>query len=207
MSDELMEGGLELETPKKKPGPKKGTKRKTSAKKASRDKPARPVSMKATTKAEQAHERVQEERIPMGATFKLGGVTQDPNYFYYWIKNMDGRLAQARQAAYEDVVDEVTGNPIIREGGKYPMHLMRLPMKYRLQDLERKNRLILGNIKEQSKVNEGEYIPGEQDGSRSHVLERDEDDFDPLVQIISLPEQKPRLDDLTINAKRLFLFI
>ncbi len=114
-------------------------------------------------------------RVAMQARKKLEFIQQDPNYYYRWIQNRDGKLQMAKEAWYGPVKDD-KGQEIFRQSGPYPLHLMRLPMKYRLEDEAEKQERVIETIKHESKLKQDEYIP---DG-RSHVVQKD-GDFDPLL--------------------------
>lgn len=155
------------ENKRNKPGPKPRDKQRQLGESTSLD------------RASDSNSRSIEDRIPMSATMALGNVTQEENFYYRWLQNKDGRLEQARQAGYEPVMKD--GQAIVRNKGAFPMHLMRLPMKYRQQDLDRKAQEVNNTLIEKNKLASDEYIPGQKDGTRSHVLERDRSaDFDPL---------------------------
>ena len=121
-----------------------------------------------------------EDRVALAASMNLGGVTIDEGMHGRWFQDKDGRLDQAMQAGYEAKRDH-TGKPICRRKGEYPLYLMQLPMHLRKQDLDKKAQETNNVLIEKNRLAAGEYVPGKQDGSRQHVMERDRSkDFDPL---------------------------
>jgi hypothetical protein len=84
------------------------------------------------------------------------------------------------RAGYQ-VLRDGNGKPIVRPKGEFPMYLMILPIKLRQQDLDKKAQKVNNTLIDKNKLAKDEYIPGKQDGTRTHVLERDRSgDFDPL---------------------------
>ncbi len=143
---------------------------------------------KGMTKAEMEMSRVQVEqpretkndpqrprRIAMQARKKLDFLHQEPNFYYRWMQDRDGRIDQAKEAGYEFVKDD-NGQEIKRQSGPHPLYLMRLPMKWRIEDEAAKQAKVIETIKHESKLKEDEYIPE----GHSHVVQKD-GDFDPLL--------------------------
>lgn len=121
-----------------------------------------------------------EDRIEMSTTANLGGVKIPDNMYGRWFQDKDSRLEQAMSGGYE-VARDGNGKPIVRKKGKYSQYLMLLPMSLRKRDLDKKAQAVNNTLIEQNKLASGDYTPGQEDGSRSHVIERDRSkDFDPL---------------------------
>jgi len=168
MSDELNQEQQTQE--RKKPGPKPG----------SRDKQRQLGANESLDRFDKSNVRRGEERIAMSATAVLGGVKIPDGYYGHWFQDKDNRLEQAMAGGYE-VLREGNGKPIVRKKGLYSQYLMVLPMKLRQQDLDKKRQEVNNTLIEKNKLAGGEYIPGKQDGTRTHVVERDRSaDFDPL---------------------------
>lgn len=118
------------------------------------------------------------ERVPMGSTLKLLHHGMDPNYHYRWMSAADGRLEQAQGAWYEFVLDE-NGDKKKRTKGASTLYLMRLPMKFHLEDQKLKEHRIIDTLNKEQVLQDGEYLPDD----RKSVLQKDNaasDDFDPL---------------------------
>ena len=80
-----------------------------------------------------------------------------------------------------EVCRDGAGKPIVRKKGLYSSYLMKIPQELRDIDLDKKAQAVNNTLIEKNKLSKDEYIPGKQDGTRSHVLERDRTaDFDPL---------------------------
>ncbi len=159
-------------TERKKQGPKTG----------SRDKQRQLGANESLDRFDISNVRRGEDRVAMAATAVLGGVKIPEGMYGHWFQDKDSRLEQAMNGGYE-VARDGSGKPIVRKKGMYSQYLMLLPLKLRQRDLDRKAQEVNNTLIEKNKLADGEYIPGKQDGSRAHVLERDRNaDFDPLNQ-------------------------
>lgn len=139
---------------------------------------------KSLDRFDMAHVRRGEDRIPMSDTFVLGGISKEDGFYYRWVQDRDARVEQCLQGGYEGARNG-TGQVIIRKKGAYPMVLMRIPNKYRKEDLAKKRERVNNELRSKNVVDRSgiapEYIPGEEDGTRKFVIERDRTaDFDPL---------------------------
>ena len=115
-------------------------------------------------------------RVPMAAGKRLEYSNLDPNYYYRWMSDKDGRLEQAKQAAYEFALDE-KGEHIIRHSGPNRLILMKLPMEYRLEDEKLKQQRVVETLQKENQLAPDEYLPE----GRKHALQREADDYDPLM--------------------------
>ena len=104
-------------------------------------------------------------RIPLGYGYNLdtsGLILDKENYYHRWffeMSNSPGTIAGAKAAYYEHVTID-GGNNVTRPGKGAGMHyLMRLPMKYRLEDLALKNKLVLDTMDQEAQIGPGEYAP------------------------------------------------
>ncbi len=155
---------------RKKPGPKAG----------SRDKQRQLGAAETLDRFDISNVRRGENRISMAATMNLGGVRIPDDMYPHWIQDKDSKIEQSMQAGYE-VHRGGDGKPTVRHKGQFPMYLMLLPMKLRQRDLDKKAQEVNNTLIEKNKLDAGDYVPGQEDGSRAHVLERDRSaDFDPL---------------------------
>lgn len=127
------------------------------------------------TPREDKNKPVRAKRIGMQQRKKLDYIYQDSKYYYRWMQDRDGRIQHAREAGYEFVTDE-NGQEIQRRSGPYSLHLMRLPIQYRIEDEKAKQAKVIETIKHESKLKEDEYIP---DGQK-HVVQKN-GDFDPFL--------------------------
>lgn len=161
-------------TNKKPPTPKK------AVQPGSRDNTRTAAPAESLDRFDASHVRRGEDRVALSASMNLGGVTADKGMYARWFQDKDGRIDQAQQGGFE-VKRDHTGKPICRRKGEYPMYLMQLPMHLRKQDLDKKAQETNNVLIEKNRLAAGEYVPGKQDGSRQHVMERDRSgDFDPL---------------------------
>ena len=89
----------------------------------------------AGSREQAAHSAGRPERISMSNMKKLDVPKHlmEDGFYYRFIQDRDGRLAQSKSAYYEHVVDE-QGNNYCRQSGPYMLYFMRLPQKYRDQD-------------------------------------------------------------------------
>lgn len=155
---------------RKKPGPKPGN----------RDKGRQLGAAESLDRFDMSNVRRDEDRIAMAATAVLGGVKIPPGMYGRFFQDKDSRLEQAMAGGYE-VARDGNGKPIVRKKGMYSQYLMLLPIKLRQRDLDRKAQQVNNTLIEQNKLATGDYVPGREDGTRAHVLERDRTaDFDPL---------------------------
>jgi len=112
------------------------------------------------------------ERVSMGQGKNLDtpGVTKEAdNYYYYWFSDRPGRIAKALQAYYEHVVNDM--GEIERRGSSY---LMRLPIKYREEDLRLKKEKVARTLAAETKLSDNEYAPGSKsgEGGQSSIVDR-----------------------------------
>lgn len=161
----------QIEEPKRnKPGPKPGN----------RDKTRQLGADESLDRFDMSNVRREEGRIAMSSTAVLGGVKIPDNMYGHWFQDKDSRIDQAMAGGYE-VARDGKGKPIVRKKGLYSQYLMLLPMELRQQDLDRKAQEVNNTLIEKNKLADGDYIPGQEDGSRAHVIERDRSsNFDPL---------------------------
>jgi hypothetical protein len=107
---------------------------------------------------------VRKRRVSMSAGKNLdihGVVLDEENFYYRWFLDSatrGGRIQQAEGAAYEFVTDH-EGRKITRPSGGGTMYLMRLPMEYRLEDLQLKREKVLRTMEDQERVGANEYAP------------------------------------------------
>lgn len=126
-------------------------------------------------KVAKAHSANRPARVALSTQFRLSfPEAVDRDVWYYRVFSDRQGHIQSAKAAYYDHVTDSAGNNITRQGGPHKQYLMKIPMKYRLEDLKLKDSKILGTIvKEQQDIAPDEYLP---DG-RQHVIEKD--DYDP----------------------------
>jgi hypothetical protein len=152
---------------RKKPGPKPGTKRNTveRGRTGSDLPPAMQMSDKglvAGSREEVAHSAGRPTRVSMGNMKKLGvpdGLIEE-GYYYRFFKDSEGRLAEAKSAYYEHVVDE-QGNNFTRQSGPYTMYLMRLRQQYRDEDNSLKRKRVAATLEQEAQIGANEYAPDE----------------------------------------------
>ena len=125
---------------------------------------------------EDKNDPVRPVRVPMSVGKRLDQTGLDPNFYYRWMNDRDGRLEQAKQAGYDFATDEQNQH-ITRTSGPNRLHLMKLPMKYRLQDEALKQSKVVKTLQKENELAPDEYLP---DG-RHHALQREADDYDPLM--------------------------
>lgn len=150
------------------------------APKAAAKKPAKKANSKTennsrATEAKKPANRPARVAMVAGAKLTIPSDFQnDDKNHYRWFADDAGRINQAEAAYYEKVADE-KGNVIMRKG-PVDMYLMRLPMKYRIEDLELKKQAVKGKMIEEQKLGDGEYVPE----GRKHAIQKE--DIDPLSQ-------------------------
>lgn len=158
-------------TTKKPPTPKKA---------GSRDNTRAVAPAESLDRFDASNVRRGEDRVSLSASMNLGGVTADEGMHARWFQDKGGRIAQAQRAGYA-AKREVSGKPIRRDKGEFPLYFMQLPMHLRKQDLDKKAQETNNALIEKNRIKPGDYIPGKQDGTREFVIERDRtEDFDPL---------------------------
>ena len=118
------------------------------------------------SREEAAHSSGRPERISMHNMKKLEVPAEylENGYYYYWFQDKDGRIAQAKAAYYEHVVDE-QGNSRCRQSGPNMLYLMRLPQQYRDEDLALKKQRVDATLETEAKVGYNEYAPDPSTGS------------------------------------------
>ena len=85
----------------------------------------------------------------------------DKNYRYYWFLDdpqKPGRV-QAAVAAYWEHVTNAQGQAITRPSGSNTHYLMRLPMKYAMEDLELKREKVRATMDKETSIGRNEYAP------------------------------------------------
>ena len=121
---------------------------------------------------ETAHSSGRPERVSMGNSKKLDFPERlkEDGFYYRWFQDKDSRIAMAMTAYYEIVVDEAQNN-FRREVGLYPMVLMRLPQKYRDDDIKLKRDRVRATMDEEAALGHNEYSPNGRDSaiSRSSI--------------------------------------
>lgn len=112
------------------------------------------------SREETAHSSGRPERIPMGNSKKLDfpESLKEDGFYYRWFQDKDSRITTAMTAYYEIVVDEAQNN-FRREIGLYPMILMRLPQKYRDDDIKLKRDRVRATMDEEAVLRIDEYSP------------------------------------------------
>jgi hypothetical protein len=126
--------------------------------------------MKNETRLEQ-----EKKRTPVHSQGETLIHNQDPNFYYRWCADYDkGKLSKYLAAGYEYVKGEDGERQI--KPGKYPLYLMRLPMKFREEDLlQKKNKIITINKDLQHKVApQGGAVPDYIPKGQNSVLSRDD---------------------------------
>lgn len=116
----------------------------------------------AGSREEAAHDPGRPTRIPMGNALKLEvpESMKEKGFYYRFFQDRGGRINQAKAAHYEIVVDE-QGNSFTRQSGPHQMILMRLPQKYRDEDLALKKKAVQATMDKEAQIGDGEYAPGE----------------------------------------------
>jgi hypothetical protein len=102
-------------------------------------------------------------------------IDQDLNFYYRWCADYDkGKIAKYIAAGYEYVLDEKGEKQT--KPGKYPLYLMRLPMKFREEDLlAKKNKIITINKDVQKKMSpQGGAVPDYIPKGQTSALSRDD---------------------------------
>ncbi len=128
----------------------------------------------AGSREDSAHSAGRPSRVSMGNMKKLEVPASllEEGYYHRWFQDKDGRIPQAIAAYFEHVVDE-QGNNYTRTVGLYPLMLMRLPKKYRDEDLLLKKQRVAATLEEEYSVGSNEYAPdprtGRADGGTSAV--------------------------------------
>jgi hypothetical protein len=122
------------------------------------------------SREEVAHSSGRPERISMSNMKKLEVPEniKEAGFYYRWFQDRDGRLAQAKSAYYEHVVDE-QGNNYSRPSGPHTMHLMRLPMEYREQDNKLKKQRVLATLEAEAGIGANEYAPDGRESAITHT--------------------------------------
>lgn len=164
--------------PRNKPGPKPGSKRNTVER--GRTGVDLPPAMQGSEKGlvsgsreEVAHSAGRPTRVSMGNMKKLEVPAEllEEGFYHRFFQDREGRIAQAKAAYYEFVVDE-QGNNYSRQSGPYTLYLMRLPQKYRDEDNALKRERVLATLDEEAQLGANEYAPddkGRPEGGRSAI--------------------------------------
>ncbi len=127
--------------------------------------PAMQENAVASSRQEAAHSSGRPARISMNNMKKLevpDNVLED-GFYYRWFQDKEGRIAQAKAAYYESVIDE-QGNNWVRQSGPYSMHLMRLKQEYRDEDNALKKKRVLATLEEEAAIGSLEYAPDSETG-------------------------------------------
>ena len=119
----------------------------------------------ADSRDDAAHSSGRPPRVSMGNMQNLSvpDNLREDGYFYYWFQDKDGRVARAKAAYYEHVVDE-QGTNYTRSAGPYSMVLMRLRQDYRDEDLQLKNDRVQATLEEEAGIGANEYAPDQRTG-------------------------------------------
>lgn len=116
------------------------------------------------SRSESAHSAGRPERIPMhkSKTSNLPEHMMEDGFYYRDFLDRPGRIEKALQAGYDFVVDE-QGNKYTYPSGGQKHVTMKLPMKYREEDLKAKAenaaRVRRTEIDSANQLKSGEYIP------------------------------------------------
>lgn len=165
----------ELNTGRKKPGPK--PKNTIDRGRTGADLPPAMLETQqglvSGSREEAAHSSGRAPRISMGNVKKLEIPPSllEAGYYYRWFQNKEGRIAAAKAAYYEQVVDE-QGNSFTRQSGPYSMHLMRLPQQYRDEDNALKRKRVAATLDQEASIGVNEYAPdsqGRAEGGQSAI--------------------------------------
>jgi hypothetical protein len=111
---------------------------------------------------------VRPRRVSMAAGKNLdihGVVLDEENFYYRWFLDSEtrgGRIQRAEAAGYEYVTD-LEGRKLTRPSGGGTMFLMKLPMEYRLEDLQLKREKVQRTMEDQTRVGANEYTDGNRD--------------------------------------------
>ncbi len=155
---------------RKKPGPKPGAKRVTV--KRGRTGADLPPAMQMTegglvsgSREEVAHSSGKPERVSMHNMKKLEipAHLMKPGYYHRWFQGRDGRISHAQAAYYEHVTDE-QGNNLTVQSGPYTMYAMRLPQKYRDEDILLKKKRVQATLEAEAQIGPNEYAPDPETG-------------------------------------------
>jgi hypothetical protein len=115
-------------------------------------------------------------RMQQGENLSILGIKLDNDNFYHrWFQEdptRPGRVDAAKAAYYEPVKDD-EGNAIVRNSGAGKMHLMRIPLEYRLEDEAVKREQVKRTLGEQTKLGPNEYAPDKRsaDGGESSMVD------------------------------------
>lgn len=144
--------------PRKKPGPKPGTKRPKP-----RSVSSGPENEQIASKQEAglsreaaAHTPDRPKRIRMGALSKLAipFAIDEVKFFHYYF--LEEKVHQAQQAYYEQVQNPDTGVVHKVQFKNETLVLMRLPMQYRKEDLQEKRKSVINTLQDEKSGGVGE---------------------------------------------------
>ena len=115
------------------------------------------------SREDKAHSADRPTRISMSNMKKLEvpeSLLDRDKYYYRWFQGKEGRISQALAASYEHVTTE-GGDQYTRQSGPYTMHLMRLPIEFRLEDEALKRAKVAATLDNEAKIGHNEYAPTE----------------------------------------------
>ena len=115
------------------------------------------------------------KRIPVHSQGETLIQNQDPDFYYRWCADYDkGKITKYISAGYEYVKGD--DGERMTKPGKYPLYLMRQPMKFRNEDvLAKKNKIITINKGVQDKMQpQGGAVPDYIPKGQNTVLSRDD---------------------------------
>jgi len=128
---------------------------------------------------EEAHSAGRPPRVSMSSGLSLllpHGLVDESKFHCRWFSEKDGRVLQSYGAYWEHVKDH-QGNNIVRHKGLYNMFLMKIDIKYWENDQKLKADKVSATLKKEQTLADDEYVPK----GRHHVLQKDNDDYDPLA--------------------------
>lgn len=132
------------------------------------------VNLVAGSREEAAHSSGRPERISLHNMLRLEipANLMEKGFYHRWFQGKDNRVDLAKAAYYEHVLDE-QGNNYTRQRGPYIMYAMRLPQKYRDEDLRLKKERVARTLEEEALIGPNEYAPdpdtGRAEGGTSAV--------------------------------------
>lgn len=110
---------------------------------------------------DQAISSARTTRIPIGRQQRLEGIAaayMDPAFYLRFVIDKPGRIATHLQAAYEFVKDG-NGEKVTFPSGSYHLHLMKLPIVFRKEDLVTREASIASTLSAENKIGNEEYAP------------------------------------------------
>lgn len=110
---------------------------------------------------DQAVSAARTTRIPIGRQQRLEGIAaayMDPAFYLRFVLDKPGRIATHLQAAYEFVKDG-NGEKVTFPSGSYHLHLMKLPIVFREEDLATREASIAKTLSAENTIGNEEYAP------------------------------------------------